>query len=41
MTRAITWVCSECSDEQQQAMLVCEKCLTAEHEEHFAEEVIY
>jgi hypothetical protein len=39
-TRA-TWVCIECSNAQQQDVLVCEKCLIKEHEDHDAEEVIY
>ncbi len=36
-----TWVCIECSDEQQREVLVCEECLMAEHEDHYAEEVVY
>jgi len=36
-----TWICIECSNEQAQQVLVCEKCLTAEHEEHYADEVVY
>ena len=36
-----TWVCIECSNAQQQDVLVCERCLIKEHEDHYAEEVIY
>jgi hypothetical protein len=36
-----TWICLRCSDAQQQEVLVCEECLTVEHEDHDAEEVIY
>jgi hypothetical protein len=36
-----TWMCIECSNEQHQRVLVCKKCLTAEHEEHYADEVVY
>jgi hypothetical protein len=39
--RRATWVCIECSNAQQQDVLVCEKCLIKEHEDHYAEEVIY
>jgi hypothetical protein len=39
--RRATWVCIECSNAQQQDVLVCEKCLMKEHEDHYAEEVIY
>jgi hypothetical protein len=39
--RRATWVCIECSNAQQQDILVCEKCLMKEHEDHYAEEVIY
>jgi hypothetical protein len=36
-----TWICLECSEAQQQDVLVCEECLTATHEDHDAEEVVY
>ena len=39
--RRATWVCIECSNAQQQDVLVCEKCLLKEHEDHYAEEMIY
>jgi hypothetical protein len=36
-----TWICIECSSQQQREVLVCEECLDREHEEHFAEEILY
>jgi hypothetical protein len=39
-TRA-TWICLECSNRQQRAVLLCEECLEREHEEHYAEEILY
>jgi hypothetical protein len=39
-TRA-TWICIDCSNRQQREVLVCKKCLRREHEEHFAEEILY
>ena len=36
-----TWICLECSDRQQRAVLVCDDCLDREHEEHFAEQILY
>jgi hypothetical protein len=36
-----TWVCIECSNARQQDVLVCEKCLIKDHEDHYAEEIIY
>jgi hypothetical protein len=39
--RVATWVCIDCSNVQQQDVLVCEACLTDAHEDHYAEEVIY
>jgi hypothetical protein len=39
-TRA-TWICIDCSNRQQREVLVCKKCLRQEHEEHFAEEILY
>jgi hypothetical protein len=39
--RVATWVCLQCSNAKQQDVLVCEACLTDEHEDHDAEEVIY
>jgi hypothetical protein len=39
-TRA-TWICLECSNRQQCAVLLCEECLDRDHEEHYAEEILY
>jgi hypothetical protein len=39
-TRA-TWICLECSDREEREIVLCEKCLTREHEEHYAEEILY
>jgi hypothetical protein len=36
-----TWVCIECSNMQQEEVLVCEDCLIEEHEEHYAQEILY
>ncbi|MCX6031347.1 MAG: hypothetical protein NT169_18870 [Chloroflexi bacterium] len=39
-TRAI-WVCHHCSSEQGRAVVLCEDCLVAEHEDHYADEIVY
>lgn len=36
-----TWICIECSGRQQRQVLVCKRCLDREHEDHFAEEILY
>ncbi len=36
-----TWVCVDCSEEQQRQVLLCEDCLEAQHEDHYAEELLY
>jgi hypothetical protein len=36
-----TWICIKCSDHEQQAVLLCEDCLIAHHEGHYAEEILY
>jgi len=36
-----TWICVECSNEAQREVSVCEDCLTKEHEDHYAEEMLY
>jgi len=36
-----TWICIDCSNEQQREVLVCEGCLMAEHEGHYAQEILY
>ncbi len=39
-TRA-TWICHYCSEEQGRPVLICEECLFAEHEGHYADEIVY
>jgi hypothetical protein len=36
-----TWICLECSNEQQRAVLVCEDCLDRAHEDHYADKILY
>ncbi|MBI2876362.1 MAG: hypothetical protein HYY20_05725 [Candidatus Tectomicrobia bacterium] len=36
-----TWICVDCSNDQQQNVRICEACLEAEHEDHHAEEIVY
>ncbi len=36
-----TWICIDCSNEQQREVLVCEKCLDKEHEGHYAGKILY
>jgi hypothetical protein len=36
-----TWICIECSNEQQKEVLVCRDCLLDEHEDHYAQEILY
>lgn len=36
-----TWICIECSDEEQREVLLCEDCLMEEHEDHYADEILY
>ncbi|MEJ2557134.1 MAG: hypothetical protein P8186_13075 [Anaerolineae bacterium] len=36
-----SWICIECSNEQQEEVLVCRDCLLDEHEDHYAEEILY
>jgi hypothetical protein len=36
-----TWICFDCSNEQEHNVLVCEDCLMPEHEEHWADEILY
>jgi hypothetical protein len=36
-----TWICIDCSERQGRAVLVCEDCLASQHEEHYADEVLY
>ena len=36
-----TRICVECSDRQQREVLLCKDCLNREHEDHYAEEILY
>ncbi|MHC1608639.1 MAG: IS1096 element passenger TnpR family protein [Candidatus Methanofastidiosia archaeon] len=36
-----TWICIECSEEEQREVLLCEDCLEKEHEDHYADEILY
>ncbi len=36
-----TWICIECSDEEQREVLLCENCLMEKHKEHYADEILY
>jgi len=36
-----TWVCIECSEKEGRNVFLCEDCLTREHEDHYAEEILY
>ena len=36
-----TWICIECSNRQQREVLLCKDCLNREHEDHYAEEILY
>ena len=36
-----TYICIDCSNEEQRMVLVCEDCLEEDHEDHYADETIY
>jgi hypothetical protein len=36
-----TWICIKCSQREDRAVRLCEDCLVEEHEEHYAEEILY
>jgi len=36
-----TYICIECSNDEQRQILICEDCLDAYHEEHYADEIVY
>jgi len=36
-----TWICIECSNRQQRQVLLCEDCLSPEHEDHYAQQILY
>lgn len=39
-TRA-TWICIECSESEGSWSYLCEGCLSEEHEDHYADEILY
>ena len=39
-TRA-TWICHHCSGEQNRVVPLCKECLFTEHEDHYADEIVY
>ncbi|MGC9349734.1 MAG: IS1096 element passenger TnpR family protein [Anaerolineae bacterium] len=36
-----TWICIECSQREDRPVLLCEDCLREEHEDHYAEQILY
>ncbi len=36
-----TWICIQCSNEEQRDVLVCEECLMEHHPDHYADEILY
>lgn len=36
-----TWICIDCSYREQRDVLLCEDCLAEEHEDHYADEILY
>ncbi|RMF36662.1 MAG: hypothetical protein D6759_03260 [Chloroflexi bacterium] len=36
-----TWICLECSNAEQREVLICEDCLLANHETHYAGSILY
>ena len=36
-----TWICIECSNQQEQSVLLCEECMDLQHQDHYAEEIVY
>ncbi len=36
-----TWICVECSHEEDRDVLLCDDCVAKEHEDHYAEEMVY
>lgn len=36
-----TWVCIECSNEEQRIVLVCEDCLNKYHQDHSIDRILY
>ncbi|MBU4374681.1 MAG: hypothetical protein KJ714_09680 [Euryarchaeota archaeon] len=36
-----TWICIECSEKEERKVLLCEDCIEKEHEDHYADEILY
>jgi len=36
-----TWICVECSEEEGRKVILCKDCLENEHEDHYADEILY
>ena len=36
-----TWFCIECAEKEARDVIICEDCLEKEHEDHYADEMIY
>lgn len=36
-----TWICVTCSEEESREVLLCENCIGRDHEDHFADELLY
>lgn len=36
-----TWICISCSEEELREVLLCENCITKDHDDHFADEILY
>ena len=36
-----TWICIECAEEEGKKVLLCQDCLEKEHEDHYADEILY
>ena len=36
-----TWICVECSNDEQRDVLLCDDCITKGHEDHYAIETVY
>ena len=35
------WICIECSDEEGRGVYLCDECATANHDDHWIEEIVY
>jgi hypothetical protein len=35
------WICIWCSNEQQREVLLCDDCVSTDHEEHYVDEILY